>query len=66
MFENVSSCADFVVFCRIRNEMSLSKSRRQNYHLDRKIKIDVLQAINEVEPKPGDKKWSNREFAGMS
>ena len=25
MFENVSSCVDFVVFCRIHNEMSLSR-----------------------------------------
>ena len=64
MFENVSSCVDFVVFCRIHNEMSLSKNQRENYHLDRKAKVDVLQAINEAlsKPKPGGKKGSNRDF----
>ena len=72
MFDNVSSRVDFVVFCRIHNEMSLSKSlkpasvfifanksvipkkksQRENYHLDRKIKVDVIQAIDEIKPKP--------------
>ena len=52
MFENVSSCVDFVVFCRVHNEMSLSKKQRENYHLDRKIKVDVIQAIDEIKPKP--------------
>ena len=65
MFENVSSCVDIVVFCRIHNELSLSKNQRENYHLDRKAKVDVLQAINEAlsKPKPGGKKWSNRDLA---
>ena len=65
MFENVSSCVDFFVFCRFHSERSLSKSQRENYHLDRKTKVDVLQAINEVKPKPGGKRRSNRELADI-
>ena len=45
--------------------MSLSKSKREKYHLDRKSKFDVLQAINEIGPKPGAKKWSSRELADL-
>ena len=65
MFENVTSCVDFVVFCRFHSERSLSKSQRENYHPDRKAKVDILQAINEalMKPKPAGKKWSNRELA---
>ena len=63
MFENGSSYVGFVVFCHFHNKMSLSKSQRHNYHLDRKAKFDVLLAINEIKPKPGGKKRSNREMA---
>ena len=45
----------FSFFVRFHFEMSLSKSKREKYHLDRKSKFDVLQAINEIGPKPGAK-----------
>ena len=45
--------------------MSLSKSKREKYHLDRKSKVDVIQAINEIGPKPGAKKWSSRELSDL-
>ena len=63
MFENRSSFVDFVVFRHFHIKMSFSKSQRENNHLDRKAKFDVLQAINEIKPKPGGKKRSNREMA---
>ena len=45
--------------------MSLSKSSKENYHLDRKSKAMVIQAIKEIEIKEGGKKRSNREIAAI-
>ena len=56
---------DFVDFCRFHLEMSLSKSSKENYHLDRKSKAMVIQAIKEIEIKEDGKKRSKREIAAI-
>ena len=45
--------------------MSLSKSSKENYHLDRKSKAMVIQAIKEIEIKEDGKKRSKREIAAI-